>query len=394
MSKDHSIQYEALRNVTSPHDKELGRARYCGVASADQFFELPDNLNVREYLQTEVNGKPIKKQTAVNNAIRETLDQDREKFTLLNGGISVMASAAQVDDKQRSVRMSGASIINGSQTRGVLKQYFCEENQDDKEFPWVNFEVIVCADQVLAAEISIARNFQNAVLPVSTYGAKGLFDELELAMQKQDPQIRLRKSETDVGDDFVDTEKLIQILTAIVPEGVRMPREDSPAGSGVRAYAFSQKAVCLKDYAAIMQAPNYGDAKQFFLEVAYDAWQVFNELKRDPNFGIFREKRTGKNVKKSPVKKDRQGNVYDVALGVLFPVLSALGKFSKKTAKGHWTFCVPEDFDMADLIKAAELTFSSKQDPAKMGKEPDCYLALHPIVGAYLKYRSPDHSRS
>ncbi len=73
---------------------------------ADQFFDLPDNLNVREYLQTEVNGKPIKKQTAVNKAIRETSDEDREKFTLLNGGISIIATDAQVDDKERLVRQS------------------------------------------------------------------------------------------------------------------------------------------------------------------------------------------------------------------------------------------------------------------------------------------------
>lgn len=389
MSKVHQIRYEALRNVTSPLDKELDRARYCGVARADQFFDLPDNLNVREYLQTEVDGKPIKKQTAVNKAIRETLDEDRDKFTLLNGGISVIATDAQVDDKDRVVRLTGSSIINGSQTRGVLKAYFTEDNPDDKEFPWVNFEVITCEDPVLAADISIARNFQNAVLPVSTYGAKGLFNELESAIQDHDPDVSLRKSETDVGEGYIDTEKLIQIITTVVSTGVKMPRDDSPPGSGVRAYAFSQKAVCLKDYATIMQDPKYADAKKFFLDVAHDAWRIFDELRQDQNFATFREKKVGKHLKRSPVKKV-QGKVVDVAMGVLFPVFSALGKFARKNDEGDWEFEVPDDFDMADLIGAAELTFSSKQDPAKMGKEPDCYLALYPIVSAYLKYRTRD----
>lgn len=388
MSKADEIRYETLRNVTSPQDKEAGRTRHCGVARADQFFGLPDNLNVREYLQTEVNGKPIKKQTAVNKAIRETLDEDREKFTLLNGGISIIATAAEVDDPKRTVRLTGASIINGSQTRGVLREYFTEDHPDDANLPWVNFEVITCENEELAAEISIARNFQNAVLPVSTYGAKGLFDDLEAAMQERDPSVRLRKSETDVvGDHMIDTEKLIQILTVVVPVGVKMPRDDSPPGSGVRSYAFSQKAVCLKDFAAVMQEGKYTEARQFFLDVAYDAWQTFDDLRQNPHFGVFREKRVGKHVKRSPVTKTKAGQVTDVALGVLFPVLSALGKFARRNAKGRWGFAVPADFDMADLINQAELTFSSKQDPAKMGKDGDCYLALHPIVTQYLKYR-------
>jgi hypothetical protein len=226
-------------------------------------------------------------------------------------------------------------------------------------------------------------------LPVSTYGAKGLFNDLEKAMQRYDPKIRLKMSETDVGEEFIDTEKLIQIITVIVPDGVKMPRDDSPPNSGVRAYAFSQKAVCLKDYSVIMQDAKYADARRFFLDVAYDAWRIFDDLRQDQNFSVFREKKAGKAIKRSPVKKDKSGKVLDVALGVIFPVMSALGKFARKNAKEQWVFQVPDDFDMADLINSAELTFSTKQDPAKMGKESDCYLALHPIVSAYLKYRQP-----
>jgi hypothetical protein len=252
--------------------------------------------------------------------------------------------------------------------------------------------VITCGDKELAAEISIARNFQNAVLPVSTYGAKGLFKTLQSAMQERDPTIELRTSETDVGDSFIDTEKLIQVITAVVPHEVQMPRDDNP--SGVRAYAFSQKAVCLKDYAVVMQKPEYEKARQFFLDVAYDAWKIFDGLRHDQLFRMFHEKKTTAHSKRSPVRKDRQGNVIDVAMGVLFPVFSALGKFIRLNGSGNWEFEIPDDFDMEDLIRAAELTFSNKQDPAKMGKESDCYLALQPIVTAYLKYRSPDHAKA
>ncbi|HEV2037154.1 MAG TPA: AIPR family protein, partial [Candidatus Eremiobacteraceae bacterium] len=174
MQSSYSLRYNALRNVTPPEDEAAGRKRYCGNAPANHFFEIPDDLNIRDYLQTEVNGKPIKKKTQVNDAIRDQLDRDRSVFPILNGGITLVCKEAVVDDKDRKMILEECSIINGTQTRGVLKSYF-EDRPDDKEYPTINFEVIVCSNGQLAAEISIARNYQNAVLPVSTYGARGLF---------------------------------------------------------------------------------------------------------------------------------------------------------------------------------------------------------------------------
>jgi hypothetical protein len=124
MSKSR-LQYESLRTVTSAADEKLGRTRRCGVASADQFFDLPDDDNVREYLQAELNGKPIKLATegSVNHAIWETLENRRQDFTLLNAGLTIVHGDATVYDKDRYVDLVNASIINGSQTRGVLREF-------------------------------------------------------------------------------------------------------------------------------------------------------------------------------------------------------------------------------------------------------------------------------
>jgi hypothetical protein len=393
------IQYEVLRNVTSPSDEKLGRIRRCGAAPANVFFPVPDDQNVREYLQTEIDGKPIKKATdgSVNKAIWETLENRRQDFTLLNAGLTIIHGEAHVNDKDRYIDLTDASIINGSQTRGVLADFFDTGESDDKDYPSINFELIYAPE--LAAEISIARNFQNAVQPVSTYGKRGLFDDLEQAMQKHDAQIKLRKSETDVGDEFVDTQKVIQVTTVVVPSEVKMPR-DEKGKREVRAYAFSQKAVCLKDFAEIFEKdretgqfknPEFADARRFFLDVAFDAWTTYRELCTHQGFSVFRQKRKDHLKKRSPVQKDRSGQVIDVAQGVVFPVLSALGKFIHKNRQGHWDFKIPDDFELADLIEQAEITFSDGPgfgDPAKMGKDPSCYLALYPVVTAYLKYRA------
>jgi hypothetical protein len=153
-------------------------------------------------------------------------------------------------------------------------------------------------------------------------------------------------------------------------------------------YAFSQKATCLKDYAEIMKDTNgqYAEAKQFFLDVAYDAWRVFNDLRQDNRFKVFREKRQKNTKKRSPVKKDKQGNVVDVSLGVVFPVLYALGELVRKKDDGHWQFKVPEDFDMEDVIEQANATFSQgPNDPAKMGKDSTCYVSVKSPVKMYKK---------
>jgi hypothetical protein len=385
MPENYTLRYNTLRNVTPPEDEAAGRKRYCGNAMASQFFEIPDDLNIRDYLQTEVNGKPVKKKTQVNDAIRDQLDRDRSVFPILSGGITVVCKDAVVEDKDRKLTLEQCSIINGTQSRGVLKSYF-EEHPDDKEYPTINFEVIVCVDDRLAAEITIARNYQNAVLPVSTYGARGLFKDLEKAMRQRDASIRLRTSETDAGPEYLDTEKVIQVITAMAPPGLTLPRVVKGKGGpeGIRVYAYAQKATCLKDFAEIMQNPGeYAEAKQFFEEVAYDAWKIYKDLRSYQGFSVLR----------SVTKKAGRVVEDGVPAGIVFPILSALGKFATRDARNHWHFQIPNDFDLDDLCKQAKTTYSipgpGQSNPNVMGKELACYMNLHALVDAYLKYRRP-----
>jgi hypothetical protein len=379
------LEFNSLRNVTPPEEEKANRKRYCGNASAGEFFAIPDHMNIRDYLQTEVNGKPIKKSTLVNDAMRSQLEGDRSLFPILNGGITIVASAVTLDDKEKRLVMESPSIINGSQTRGVLKDYFEEfPPSEDNVFPSVDFEVIVCTDERVAAEIAIARNYQNAVQPLSTYGARMVFKDLEAALRKRDANIRLRKSETDVGPEFWDTEKIIQVVTAMIPASVKMPRPLKGKGGsdGIRVYPYAGKAVCLKDFAEIQAKPTeYPDAKTFFEDVAYDAWMEFKKLRSYQGFSVLR----AVTKVKGEVAED------GVPTGIIFPMISALGKLAIQKPDGHWTFAIPSDFDMDDLCKQAKTTYQQpgpgRSNPQTMGKELACYLNLHAIVDSYLKYR-------
>jgi AIPR protein len=385
MDKLFELRYNTLRNVTPPEEEKAGRKRYCGNALASQFFEIPDELNIRDYLQTEVNGKPIKKKTLVNDAIREQLVRDRSLFPVLSGGITVVAKEATLEDKDRKLHLEEPSIINGTQTRGVLKSFF-EDNPEDTDYPTVNFELIVCTDERLAAEITIARNYQNAVLPVSTYGARLVFDDLERALQKSDKTVKLRKSETDLEPEFLNTEKLIQVITAMVPPMVTMPRILKGKGGtdGIRVYAYAQKATCLKDFAEVVDKPSqYGEAKHFFEDVAFDAWKTYKQLRSHSGFSILH----------SVTKKGGRVVEDGVPDGIVFPLLSALGKLTTKNEDERWHFEIPSDFDLDDLCKQARTTYTipgpGQSNPNVMGKEIACYLNLHALVDAYLKYRRP-----
>jgi len=244
--------YITCRNISGPEDEAAGRKVYAGHVPASSVLALEDNENVREYL-VDAYGKAKARPTLVHQAIRKTLDEHPEQFSILNGGIVIVARAADVDDKHRVLALKRPSIINGSQTQGELRRYF-ERSRQQEDFyePSIKFELIVTTDDDLIAEISISRNFQNDVRPISIAGRRGQLDELENAVQRVIPGAKLRKSETDlvVDDGFLDTEKLIQVLFVLMPQKL-LALMDKDATS--KAFAYSQKTRCLKLFQRVVE---------------------------------------------------------------------------------------------------------------------------------------------
>ncbi len=146
---------------------------------------------------------------------------------------------------------------------------------DDAQYRSVNFELIVTDEDELIADISIARNWQNRVNDLSIYGRQGLFDDLEESMKKHDPGVKLRRSETDFGDHYVDTEKLIQVLTVVLPKDVPVPsaeKSQKTPETTYRVYAYRHRSRCLKDFAAVMEDPKtWKEAHDLFLDLAWEA---------------------------------------------------------------------------------------------------------------------------
>lgn len=382
------LTYHTLRTVNSPEDTQAGRRRYCGVAPANSFFELSTDENVRAYLgRDEAGGR--RKSTKVNAAIRETLSEHREDFTLLNSGIVIVAHDAKVDDntKPPKVALYSPSIINGAQTQGILRDFF-SEHKDDTEYPSVNFELIVTDDEELIGDISIARNYQNEVTDLSIYGRQGRFKELEAAMKSLDPSVKLKTRETDFGDEFLDTEKLIQVLTAMAPPEIPMPsaekRKVKTPETIYRVYAYRHRSRCLTDFAAVMDEPRkWSAAHRFFLDVAVDAWKLYRQFKGEQAFSRL------VCVRGETVSGRKRVDPDGVPDGIVFPMLSAMSRFAKEH-NGRWRIAIPAKFPWPTFFQAAILqeTGPAGNNPQTMGKKADCYIALHGSIDMYFAMAS------
>lgn len=117
------IPFYSIRNISCPEDNANDRKVLVGHAPAISVLELPTDENVRDYL-LEAEGRKRRQPTQVHRAIRNTLDNTPHNFSVLNGGISIVAHDYEVDDKRKILKLVRPSIINGSQTKGVLKDYF------------------------------------------------------------------------------------------------------------------------------------------------------------------------------------------------------------------------------------------------------------------------------
>src|SRR5438067_2522179 len=117
-----AFPFHSLRNISCPEDTEYGRKVFAGHAPATSVLSLPTDENVRAYL-LEAEGKQRRRETQVNKEIRQTLESHPELFSILNGGAVIVARASEVDEQKKIAHLTKGSIINGSQTQGVLKDF-------------------------------------------------------------------------------------------------------------------------------------------------------------------------------------------------------------------------------------------------------------------------------
>jgi len=375
------LAFHSLRNISSPEDVANNRKVLCGHIPANQILELPTHENLRQYLVDAV-GKKKRALTQVHKAILETLQDRPDIFCVLNGGVTIVAREVDTDESKKKLYIKKASIINGAQTQGVLKDFF-EANPDASDIS-IKFELIVTSDEDLIADISIARNFQNDVQNLSIAGRRGQLDELEASLQKRFPKMRLQKSETERpadDNDYYQTEKLLQVIAALLPEKLWWK-----GGEASKVYTYSAKATCLKDFQEIYKrAKDASDPEtekfqaiyQFYLDIAGQASQLYAQWKAHPKF---------KGSALRSIKRGERGEIEEVPDGIIFPILASLSEFAVQKPKG-WIIDPPLLLDDSELVSVATRAYQeiAKSKPEIMGKTKACYSAVQQITSIYKK---------
>jgi len=378
-SEEYIFHYITCRNISGPEDEAQGRKVYSGHAPSSSVLKLEDNENVREYL-VDAKGKQRRSPTLVHQAIRKTLQDQPDQFSILNGGMVIVARDATVDDKGKTIRLGQPSIINGSQTQGELNRYFEKFNGKPDTVPSIKFEIIVTGDTNLIAEISIARNFQNDVRAISIAGRRGQLDDLETAIQKVLPNARLRKSETDLIADgeFLDTEKLIQVIFAVLPESM-LKKLDSQTDASNKVFTYSQKTRCLKLFQRLVEdGPE--DVYKCCLDLVPIAWQLYDTWKSHQGFRGTRIRAIER----------ADGVITEVPDGIIFPILAAHSAFVKQNKAKIWIVDKPKAFADSELIEPAAQAYMeiASHNPQTMGKNKACYSTLVRITAIYARLSS------
>ena len=389
--------YQTLRTISSPDDINEERKVFAGNAPASSYLDIPENENVRDYL-LNAPGRKTKRTTEVHREIRDTLSNRPNLFPVLNSGITIVCRGATVDDKNRTISLLNPSIINGSQTRGELRHYL-ESFKDREQTPYnvhCKFEIIVTTDDELIAEISISRNFQNDVARLSIAGRREQLNELEASIQNTHPDFKLRKKETQFTDDFYDTEKLIQVITALIPNEIWMKEKESKDPR--KTYTYSGKSKCLKEFQQLHSDVKAGPPQdnkdksyekklakyvknaalyKFFLDIAPTAYELYEAWKSHNGF---------KGSALRSIDRSNSGKIIRVPDGILFPILASLSAFIK-SENGVWIYSPPSSFSDEDIIQAAVSQYkdTAKSNPTTMGKTQSIYSSLYQITSIFKR---------
>ena len=192
--------------------------------------------------------------------------------------------------------------------------------------------------------------------------------------------MKLRKSKTHRSEDYLDTEKLLQVIMALTPpelfNGSAAPNREN------KAYTYSQKATCLKDFSAVFEAAKHSASKRdkelydFFLQIAPAAHMLYLKWKSHQGF---------KGTRIRIIERDG-GKIIEVPDGIVFPIIASMSVFAVKKG-GRWILSQPGQLADSELIETAKTAYMQIADsnPQTMGKKPACYSSLLSITTIYKK---------
>ena len=366
------LNYQLLRNITSPDEKFLDVQALIANVPAAEILKLDTRDNLRSYL-AEYNPR---KRNRVHDAIRETLTSLPERFIVRNSGFVVTCSDVEVDDSKKTVTLYEASIINGAQSQGEVRAFLEELDEKSGDDPSFHVRVMIIADSDPdeVVETAIARNIVTPVKSISEAGARNQLDELEKSVRKVIKGALIRKKESDSGDEYIDTRFLLQIARLLMPTSVS---GNAAAAEKLRAYKNPEQ--CLTDFCDWEANKDKDPAKKakydFTVEIAPYALLEYQHWEGHDGWNghkIWEETKKGGRA----VRRNGNGKIVWVSPGLLFPLMGAMSEFSVFKAD-EWKLKKPGRFREPEMIQRTVNQFRAhNSDPMLMGRSEAAYDAL------------------
>jgi len=369
------LNYQLLRNITSPDEKLVDVQTFIANLPAREIGKLSTKDNLRGYL-AEYNPR---KRNRVHDAIRETLTTVPERFIIRNSGFVITCSNISVNDASKTVGLYDASIINGAQSQGEIREFLGsdvndEEGEEEEPLFYVRATIIVDPDPSEVVETAIARNIVTPVKSLSEAGARNQLDELERSIQKVIPGIHIRKNESQSGDDFLDTRFVLQIARLLMPTSIS---GNATASEKLRAYKNPEQ--CLTEFCDWESNKSKDPAKQkyeFTVHIAPYALQEYRRWESHTGWNghnIWSETKKGGRAVKRDAKTNR---ITWVSPALIFPLMGAMSEFCVHQS-GAWKLEKPARFREEEMIRRAVNQFRAhNSDPMLMGRSEAAYDAL------------------
>lgn len=384
------VQYTLIRNVTSPEEQANGARCFIAVCPLSEVLKFDTLRNLRDYIPAH----DPKKRNSVHKDIEETLQKRGDRFIQYNGGLTISCSDIEVKDNDKVALVANGSIINGAQTQGEIRRFWealkTEASEgEDVELSEINarVEFVVEPDESQVTEIAIARNTSTDIKRLTMAGARKYFDELDDSFRKIHKGLKLTKNETDIGDEYVDTGKLLQILWLLCPTELLNLGNRSVGEARLKSY--KNRNYCLVDFEKDVNNkdkdpkdkdydPKAAQRYQCFVDLAGPAWSEYLKWQRHPAWA-------GKYLKGTKQIKRAKGG-HQVADGIIFPILGAISEFVKKDASGRWVIEVANIFEDEAMIDAAREQLSATNgNPMLMARTSGVYSALALIPKGYKR---------
>jgi len=372
-SKKVQIEYQLIRNVTSPEEKENGVQTYVCNVSAEEIVDIPTTDNLRDYIAEH---NPRRRNT-VHRAIENTILTEPDKFINRNAGLTITCSAMEFDDKKKEMALAEASVINGAQTQGEIRR-FLESISDEEDEYWpdaefhVRVEIIIDPDHSSIVETAIARNSATKVQSISQAGARGHLNELdEVMLNSTGKGIRTSETQLDVHDTF----HVLRCARLLMPEEITGKKTNTEI-----LKPYMNKAKCLEDFSSWYELrksdPIAKQKYEFTINVAplaineYDAWE-----KSDHWVGhrIWEDTLKGGRA----CKRDEHGNIVWMSPGIMYPLMGAMSEFVLQDEKGNWVIQKPAQFKPNSMVEKTIKVFRDLDSkPMMMGRSLLAYSNL------------------